>query len=209
MSEPEDTWPEPNYNPGSPKHLHALGVISVTYCAFEQGIHNLCELHPQKQKIPRPLANFLFYSLNDDKKIAAIRAVFRAYERDRKVLGVVKNLLEYFNWCRDARNKLLHAERYPPLFGGDEETLHLTKLEGKTKPKRLYVALKLPFLRGVADKIRLGQVQCARVRIYLRVRDVPLSELPHGYVVYKRDPLPGILHVPQPLKLFPSPQTSL
>jgi hypothetical protein len=41
MSHLEDTWPLPKYNPGSAKHLHALGVIAITYASLERNIDRL------------------------------------------------------------------------------------------------------------------------------------------------------------------------
>jgi hypothetical protein len=206
MTESEDMWPSPAYNPGSRKHLHALGVISICYCAFERGIDGLFELHPLKQKMSKKLIDLYYFGLNEERRITAIKEVFKTYEKDRDVISVVNNLLQYFQWCRDVRNKLLHAEHYPPLFGGDPETLHLTKREGKRTPKQVYVTLGLARLRDIADKIQAGREQCARIRIYLRVRGRHVHELDHGLMVYMHEPLPKKLIVPRPLKLFPRPQ---
>ncbi len=38
VTESDDIWPLPTYNPGSQKHLHALGVIAVTFAALERNI---------------------------------------------------------------------------------------------------------------------------------------------------------------------------
>lgn len=206
MAETEDTWPLPHYNPGSRKHLHALGVISVCYCAFARGMDGLYELHPLEQKMSKKLIDLYYYGLNEEKRINAIGEIFNMYENDRQVISVVNNLLQYFQWCRDVRNKLLHAEHYPPSFGGDPETLRLTKREGKKEPKQVYVALALPRLRDIADKMQSGRVQCAKVRIYLRVRGKHVHELDHGLMAYMHEPLPEKLTVPRPLKALANPE---
>jgi hypothetical protein len=73
--DPNATWPLPGYNPGKRLHLHALGVIAITYAAFERSLNDFYELHPSRQK-------------------------------------------EKGNVCSLNRNELLHAEQYPPSFGG-------------------------------------------------------------------------------------------
>ena len=45
---------------------------------------------------------------------------------DAYVITVIGNLIQYFEWCCDARNKLLHAEHYPASFG-KQDTLYLAK----------------------------------------------------------------------------------
>jgi hypothetical protein len=207
MADSENTWPRPHYNPGSQGHLHALGVISVCYCAFERGVNGLYELHPLEQKMPKKLIDLYYFGLNEDKRISAIKDIFQTYEKDRSVIATVNNLLEYFQWCRETRNTLLHAEHYPPLFGGDPETLHLTKRAGKREPKQVYVALGLERLREIADKMQAGREQCARIRIYLRVRGKHVHELDHGLMLYMHEPLPEKLIVPRPLRLLRRPSS--
>jgi hypothetical protein len=53
MSESEDTWPKPQYNAGGAKHLHAIGVISMNYNAFERSLHRLFLFHLERKKVPR------------------------------------------------------------------------------------------------------------------------------------------------------------
>jgi hypothetical protein len=130
--------------------------------------------------------------------------VFHEYEKDSVVKDVVDNLLEYFQWCRETRNQLLHMEHYPSLFGGDE-LLHLTKREGKQKPKPVYATMALSHLRDIADKIQEGRQQCAKVRIHLRVRGKHSDELEHGLLAYMHQPLPEKLTAPKPLRLRPYP----
>jgi hypothetical protein len=206
MTEPEDTWPLPKYNPGSThRHLHAMGVIAIGYSAFQRGMDELYEFHPVKQNVPSKLIALYYFSLNEDKRLSALEAVFEAYEKDPEVIKCVKNLARYFRWCKDCRDQLLHSEHYPAMFGGTADTLHLTKRVGKTEPKQGYMALSLVELRTIADKIEEGKQQCASVRIYLRVRGTPIRDLPISLRVYGDEPLPGLVRIPRPLKLSSIP----
>ena len=207
MSE-SDQWPSPDYNPGSRDHLHAIGVISMMFNAFERGLHDLYEIHPLRQRVPQRLIDLYFYSLNEDRRTQAIQKVFKSFERSPKVKAIVTNLVDYFEWCKDARNKVLHAEQYPALLGGDPAFLHLTKKASKNNPSARYIALTVPLLRSIADKMRAGQLQCAKVRIYLRVRGRHVSELSGGLAVYKHEPLPEKLRVPRPLRLYQRPRNT-
>ena len=201
----KDTWPLPKYNPGSPKHLHALGVIAVTYAGFQRSIDNLYAFHPRQQKLPDELINLYYFSLSEEKRTEAIRKVFDTYEKNDAVKTAIKNVLDYFLWCKNARDQILHAERYPASFGGDPDTLYLTKRVGKQSPKSGHIAFKLDELRAIADKMRDGIVQCATIHIHLRVRDVPIEKIEPSLRAYKHEPLPQILHMPPFLKLTEAP----
>jgi hypothetical protein len=117
MSDSADNWPLPNYNPGPPKHLHALGVISIAFNSFEASMFGLYRHHLDLNKVPYEFADFIHVSLNDQLRLKLIKIVFDKYEKDSNVIYVVENLIRYFDWCCDARNKLLHAEHYPAAFG--------------------------------------------------------------------------------------------
>jgi hypothetical protein len=207
MADPEDIWPLPDYNPGGHYHLHALGVISIAFASFERSIDSLYNYQGQNQNIPLELCHLYYFSLNEEKRIEAIRLMFGTYEKSDAVKTAVNNILGYFQWCRHVRNQILHAEQYPPSFGGDPDTLHLTKRVGKQSSKSGYMAFSLPRLRDIAEKIRAGTIQCIRIYIYLRVRDRPASELSKAMLAYKHEPLPQILRIPRPLKLSLTPKT--
>jgi hypothetical protein len=210
MSNPEeDIWPLPDYNPGPPKHLHALGVISTCYNAFEDGMFRLYLHHPDNLKLPRKLAEQFYLSLNEQQRLVAIKTIFDEYEKDSAVSAVVLNLIKYFQWSWDVRNKLVHAEHYPAAFGGKPGKWHLSKRVGKKAPDRGYMELELQTLREMADKIELGKKHCAGLLIYLRVRDTPASQLPISYRVLADAPLPEILAIPDALELSSSPQTPI
>lgn len=206
MADPEDNWP--SFNVGERKHLHALGVISVCYSAFEHGMHELYLFHPLKQKIPEKIAHLYYLSLNEEKRLKAITETFNAFEKDPRVKASVRNIIKYFNWAREVRNTLLHAEHYPPLFGGDPELLYLTKRQGKQIPKTAYVTISLPNLRKVANQIQDGVQQCATIRIFLRVRGQSAESLPISLRMFAHESLPEILPLPTPVRLSLKPHNA-
>ena len=205
MISSDDNWPLPKYNPGSSKHLHALGVIAVTYAGFQRSVDNLYAFHPRQQKMPDELIDLYYFTLSEDKRIDAVHSVFKTYEKDDDVVAAVKNVLDYFKWCKRTRDQILHAERYPASFGGDPDTLYLIKRVGRRSAKSGHMALKLNELRSIADKMRVGIVQSASIHIHLRVRDTPIDKIELGLRPYKDKSLPQALNIPAHLKLSATP----
>ena len=66
------------------------------------------------------------------------------------------------------------------------------------------MALTLQELRGVADRMRDGIVQCAKDHLFVRYRDRP-EALPEKYREHARS-LPPKLPIPKPIALASSPQ---
>ena len=156
--------------------------------------------------MPDDLVNLYFYTLNEERRIEAIRIIYGDYEKKHpEIMALIHNLLDYFNWCRACRNHLLHAENYPATFGGDPEALYLTKRIGKQDPKSGYMRFTLPRLRSIADKMRAGVVQSATIEIRLRYLGVSPSELAQPYRDIVRQPLPQPLRTPRNVKLHPRP----
>jgi hypothetical protein len=91
----------------------------------------------------------------------------------------------------------MHSELYPSMFGGKPDKLYLIKRGSKTKPAPVYITLSVEQLRDIADKIEHGKRQCATFIVWLRIRDIPIKELPVGYAVYGEDPMPTPLQVPE------------
>ena len=199
---PGNSWP--SYNVGDRDHLHAVGVISLNYAAFARGMDDLYTCHPAIRGLPRDLIDVYYFSLSEERRLAAIELAF-SKGADPKIQALVKNLIEYFNWARDARNTLLHAEQYPALFGGRSDTLYLTKRNGKENRKSVYVTLSLKHLRDIADKMQAGVQQGARVRIFLRVQGVPVEKLPVSLRMFAPESLPEKLRVPKRLKISLTP----
>jgi hypothetical protein len=72
--------------------------------------------HLDLLKVPFPFVEGVYFSLSDEKRIEALQTIFAQCEKDPKVVSVVSNLIQYFKWCLDVRNKLAHAESYPIFF---------------------------------------------------------------------------------------------
>lgn len=198
---PPDSWPAPEYGVGQHQHVHAIGVISLLTAQFERSVDSFHAHHWREQNAPDDLIDLYYYSLNEEKRLEAIRAAFEQFEADPAVKEAIKNLVLYFHWCRDARNKLLHAEPYPSSLGGDPQLLYLIKRIDKRSRQSGYMKLSVAYLRSIAGKIRVGIVQSARISIYLRTRGLPLEKIDKQLRAYAGEPLPEPLSVPQPLRL--------
>jgi len=192
----ELVWPLPGYNPGPRDHLHAIGVISVTFASFQASLDALYRSQAVRQNIPEALADLSYFALSEDKRIEAIKIIFATSEKDAGVIAAVENLLAYFRWCRDCRNHILHAERFPPSLGGNPAFLYLVKKMGKQSPKYGYMKFSIERLRYIADKIRKGVVQSAEIHLHLRVRGQPVEKVSAPYKPYVSGP-PAALEIPK------------
>src|ERR1700733_2977500 len=199
-----EEWP--SYHKGRRDHIHALGVIGLGYSAFERGLVTLYAHHCAQQHMPYELVQLYYSSLNEKSQLKAIKVIFDTYENDLAALAFVSALIDYFNWCSDARNPLLHSELYPTIFGGDADKLYLTKPQSKRDPSSTYLWLTVDELRDIADKIEHGKRECAGFLIYLRCRDIPPDQLPVGYRAMLQEPIPPPLVIPPELKLSPHPE---
>jgi hypothetical protein len=199
-----EEWP--SYHKGRRDHLHALGVIALSYSAFERGLISIYAHHCMQQHMPYELVRLYYSSLNEKAQLKAIRTIFDTYEKEPAALEFVLSLIAFFNWCSDARNTLLHSEFYPTLFGGDEDKLYLIKPESKREPASSYMWFNVEELRDIADKIDHGKRECAGLLIYLRCRDIPADQLPVAYRSYMDVAMPPPLVTPPELKLSPHPE---
>jgi hypothetical protein len=191
----EDTWPV--YDNESPKHVHAIGVIALTYASLQGAMDDLFLTRTQSG-----WAEKYYHGLIEDKRSDAIREAFKG--GDPGVVDAIGNLVKYFDWCRDCRNNLLHAESYPsglvPFPGG---ALGLIKRSKKGSAKSGYMALTLQELRNVADRMREGIFQAGKIGLFVRYRDRP-EGLNEEYREYARS-LPLSLSIPKPIALTSSP----
>jgi hypothetical protein len=197
MSSTEDTWPLPVYDNGPPKHVHAIGVIALTYARLQDTMDQLFLTKAQSE-----WAEKYYYLLSEDNRSGAIRDIFKNH--DPGVVSAIDNLVKYFDWCRACRNILLHAENYPSrLVPFPDGALGLSKRSKKGSKERGYTALTLQELRGVADRMRDGIFQCSKIAVFARYRDRP-EELPEKYREHARS-LPPKLPIPKPIALGASP----
>lgn len=166
----DDRWPIPKFDAGDPKHLHAVGTIAGTFVQFERGIESLFLYHPANAAVPLDLIQRYYFALSEGQRVATTRKFYREREEDGAVKSAVDNLLDFFDWAHDSRNKILHAERYPAGIGADPDLFYLTKRASKSDPSSRYMALDLKTLRSTAEFMRAGIVRCAELNIYVRYR---------------------------------------
>jgi hypothetical protein len=114
---PKKSWPF-DYYAGPADHPQAFGVLLTAFKSFEDGIFSLDRHHIDLLKVPFPFVETMCLSLPDDERIDALQRIFAQCEKDPKVISLVSNLIQYFKWCLDVRNKLAHAESYPISFFG-------------------------------------------------------------------------------------------
>ncbi|WP_316172116.1 MULTISPECIES: hypothetical protein [unclassified Bradyrhizobium] len=189
-----EEWP--SYLTGRRDHIHALGVISLSYSAFERDLFTLYAHHPGVKGMPRELVDKYWSSQSEFNQVKSVREIFQMYETDPAPLKFVNKLMDYFDWCSHTRNQLMHSEYYPSIFGGVADKLYLIKRASKAKSESIYITLTVDQLRDIADKIEHGKRECAAFIIWLRIRDIPREELPRSYGVYAADPMPEPLETP-------------
>ncbi len=64
-----DAWPEPEYNPGPRKHLHAIGVISSCYNSYEESIFELYQHLPTTLGLPFKLTSLYYRSVGERERL--------------------------------------------------------------------------------------------------------------------------------------------
>jgi hypothetical protein len=70
----EDTWPQPKYDPGPQKHVHAIGVIALTYATLQSAMDRLFLDIANSEWAKR-----YYYMLTEDKRSGAIGEIFKAW----------------------------------------------------------------------------------------------------------------------------------
>jgi hypothetical protein len=203
MSNPaSDDWPP--YITSSKEHLHAVGVLAYAYNGFEAALLRLYRHHVTIHNVPEKLADLYFWSLSEETRLKALKTVFEEYEKDEKIKKLLGELLNYFSWCWDVRNKLLHAVHAPGLFDERRGELPLAKRIGKKSPEMGFLYLQLAELRALADKVEQGGSIASDIQIHLLYRDTPEAKRPRWLVAFEnvRSPLPDKLELPMPLTLL-------
>ena len=79
--EDEDTWPLPRYNPGSRDHLHALGVISITFANLQASIDSLYRQRGWIAGIPDEQLEADYFNLTEEDRVRATKALVRKLPR--------------------------------------------------------------------------------------------------------------------------------
>jgi hypothetical protein len=196
----------PKFDAGDTKHLHAVGVIAVTFAQFERSIEGLFLHHPANNTVPVDLINRYFFALSEDQRISTTRKFYAEHESDAAVEVALNNVLDFFDWAHDTRNKILHSERYPPGFGADPDILYLTKRASKRDHSSRYMKLDLPTLRATAEQMRAGIVRSAEINIHVRYRNADLSKIDQSIRIYAQSSNFPALTVPPRIELTEQPQ---
>ena len=99
-----DNWPMPGFDAGNPKHLHAVGVIALTFTQFERSVDLMFLHHPANSEMPFDLRERNYFALSEGQRVAAIRNFYSNHERDVSVKEAARNVLNFFDWAHDSRN---------------------------------------------------------------------------------------------------------
>ena len=67
-----EEWP--SYFTGRRDHIHALGVISLSYSPFERDLFTLYAHHPSVKGMPRELVEKYWSSQNEASQVKSVRA---------------------------------------------------------------------------------------------------------------------------------------
>jgi hypothetical protein len=205
MEMSHDNWPMPKFDAGDPKHLHAVGVIALTFVQFERSVESMFLHHPANSEMPLDLRERNFLALSEGQRVAVTRKFYSDHERDVLVKEAARNVLDFFDWAHDSRNKVLHSECYPASFGGVPGVFYLIKRASKRDPSSRYMALDLPTLRSTAEYMRIGIVRSAEINIHVRYRDSDLSEIDQSIRVYATSSDFPALAVPPRLEMTERP----
>jgi hypothetical protein len=198
MAEPFDDWPnDSTFYPGPPKHLHAVGVLSSRYNAFEQLIFNLYMHHNDKKKVPARISEQFYWSRDEQNRINLLKDTFKDFERRKKVKEIIENLADYFFECWKIRNGIIHGYVYPTLIANQRELQLVT--QAKKSRKRTYLDLDLPTIRECADCMALGRKQAADIAIFLQHRDTTPSRRSLWLRSVGPRSLPKTIHIPKRL----------
>lgn len=200
-----DDWPMPKFNAGDPKHLHVVGVIAVTFVQFERSIEGFFLHHPANSSVPIDLIQRYFFTLSEDQRISTTRKFYADREADEAVKAAVGNVLDFFDWAHDSRNKILHSERYPMSFGADPNIFYLIKRASKRDHSSKYMKLNLKALRSTAEHMRDGIVRSAEINIHVRYRNSDLSKLQESLRMYASSNEFPALSIPPRLDLTDRP----
>jgi hypothetical protein len=196
----------PQFDAGDSKHLHAVGVISVTFVQFERSVQSMFLHHPANNSVPVDLINRYFMALSEDQRISTTRKFYSNSESDELVKAAADNVLDFFDWAYDSRNKILHSERYPVGFGADPDVFYLTKRASKRDPSSRYMALNLTTLRSTAEHMRAGIVRSAEINIHVRYRNSDLSKVHQSLWAFAKSNEFPPLTIPRRLEMTEQPK---
>jgi hypothetical protein len=165
MSEPEDKWPLPDYITGPPKHVHALGVISLNFNIFESSWITLLAPYAGEET-----ARFLLLGKTPDEwRIATVRHYATRHEGDPDILKRIFEIADAYAICAENRHILMHSKQFFALNKMDRLSVWKHSNQGNI--------LRFHFhhnqLRRVADDMMDGIKYLMIILEHLMYRDGP------------------------------------
>ncbi len=207
MADSEDNWPnDTTFFPGPSKHLHAVGVLSSRYNAFEQLIFNLYIHHYERKKLARKISEQFYWSRDEGSRITLLKDTFADLEKGKNVKNLVENLADYFLFCWKIRNGIIHGYVYPTVIANQTELQLVT--QAKKSRNKTYLNLDLSAIRECADCMATGRLQAAQIAIYLTYRDTVPSRRSLWLRMVGQQSLPKILRIPRHLEKLVHPQNN-
>ena len=196
MTDPNDTWPLPQYDPGPKDLVHALGVITIEYNKFETALFGLFRHHLEAHGLPTGLVEDFYTHLNEGHRLAVIQSIFARCEKDDLVKDRVSELIRYFNTCAENRNILMHSTS---TGSHNRDVLDIAKRSKNVWSRLNYSLVKLETLKLIADDMFRGFNYMFDIFWYIQVRDGKA-----GGVLPALFPasLPGALPPPFKLEMF-------
>ncbi len=210
MAKSSKEWPKPKYDVGQKEHLHAIGVLAFNYNAFESVLFDVFKHHLSTDGMARRTTIRMYSELPERKRLDLIKLVFATTEKDAAVKSAVTKLIKYFEWSADTRNRLVHSQYAPPLFGGKPNKFYISKKASQKSARLHYMRPSTKMLRNAADRIRDGHDYAVSLMDYLTMRDVPRNELDltvRALMGLTTPELPDIPHPPRRLTKSPLPHT--
>lgn len=185
--DPEDKWPMPEYITGPPKHVHALGVISLNFNLFEALWATLLNHYAGPAT-----ASFLFSGkISDEERVATIRHYAKTYEREPKFVARIEEVANAYSICAENRHILMHSHQF--FSRNHMDRLSLRKLTKSGNVLKFH--FDLATIRRVADEINAGYQYLIAIVEYLLWR----SESERDIVAPNYAPLPEKFQQPRKL----------
>jgi hypothetical protein len=94
MSDTDDDWPG-YYGASYAKHLHALGVIAVSFATLQVGLDSMYLRGAANRRVPPDLARTYYFSINEEKRIAALKTIYS--QEDKSLVEMIDNLIDFFS----------------------------------------------------------------------------------------------------------------
>jgi hypothetical protein len=197
MTGSEDEWPLPRYYiTDQPKHIHALGVVSLTYNLFESRWITILAHYAGQAT-----ADFLLTGkISDEARMRYVRHYVQLKERDPIVIDLIENAIHCYATCGENRNILMHSSQF--FHRAHLDRLSLIKQSSKGSVLKFH--FHLDEIRRVADDIMEGYFRIVDILDFIEDRDAP-AELMIG----ARSALPNIPLSPRklsPAEILEAPQ---